>query len=290
MVLTYMTFGQFRPWLDCDRHCSFCYIDHNRSRLDNSGKTSALMKLAATISHTTKMCDTVGIIGGELFASDDFFHEWACVAESVRNADHIDRFFIGTHLMGDVDFLLDFCDMTGKDVQICTSYDSQGRFFGNDHDVWYANIKKVQDAGYKVVCSATLTDALMHDEPKYPDGVEFKLQPIFYTEEWLEEIAGWCKDFSEYNANLNLRMHDTLPKRKDTLRWFANHKEIAKEYAEYDGKHANLLWNYDRDENEYIASGFVCSNYRSECGHPMIARCYADSDRCTMCDAREVSQ
>ena len=283
-------FGQFRPWLDCDRHCSFCYIDHNKSKMTDAQKANSLMVLSAYISYPSRKCDTIGLIGGELFQDDKFFHEWCCVAESIRNADHIKRLFIGTHLLGDIDALLDFCDMVAKEIQICTSYDTNGRFFGDDYDTWLKNIKKVQDAGYKVVCSSTLTDAFIHDDFDVPEGVDFKLQPIFVSEEWLEAMSEWCSDPTAYHSNMKVKMAGTLARREDVLKWFTKHKDVAKVYSTYDDKHASYLWDYDKGDKEYHAQDFVCTNYLAECGHPMIARCYADSDKCTMCDAKEMSE
>ena len=253
-------------------------------------KVRSLMKLCTFLNDESKGCDTVGIIGGELFQDDKFFHEWLCLAETVRNADHIKRFFIGTHLMGDVDFMLDFCNMTGKEIQICTSYDTSGRFFGKDYDLWLSNIKKVQDEGYKVVVSTTITDAFIHDTDFIPpEGTEFKLQPIFLSEEWLEDYAAKNPHGEGYSDELRSKMTG-LVKREDLLRWFREHPDPAREYSQYDGKHANLFWDYDRKERAYAKKDFVCSNYTSECGHPVIARCYADSDKCTMCDAKSVSE
>ena len=281
-------FYQFRPWLDCDRKCPFCYIDE-KDRMSDKDKMRSLMKLASFMSEITKGSDTVGIIGGELFQDDRFFHEWICLAETIHSADHIKRLFIGTHLLGDVDFMLEWCDMLNKEVQICTSYDTEGRFNEGEYEKWIANIKKVQDAGYKVVCSTTLTDAFMHDTRLHvPEGVDFKLQPIFISEGWLENEAKKCSEGADYNADLRLG-HNDLAKREDVLRWFNAHKDIAKDYSVYSDKHASALWDFDKEHGEYYKKGFVCSNYVAKCGHPMIAYCYADSCKCSMCDAREIS-
>lgn len=282
-------FIQYRPWKDCDRHCSFCYLTEGRG-MSLDEKRKSLMKLSCILHYTSQGFDDIGLIGGELFTDDSLFHEWVCVAESIHNADHIKRVYLGTHLLGDVDMLLDFADMLGKEVQICTSYDSKGRFFKDDYEMWCKNVKKVQDAGYKVVCSATLTDALVHDTQfTPPEGVEFKIQPIFFTEEWLEDISKWCHDGEEYNANLRLKMKEgALVKRGDFLKYLNEHKDIAKEYSEYNGKHATVF--HDFIKGEYVQQPFVCSNNLAPCGHPLIAYCYADSYRCTMCDAKELGQ
>lgn len=281
-------FGQFRPWLDCDRHCSFCYLTEEQRKITDIEKRQALLHLSSSLSDETKECDTIGLIGGELFADDKFFHEWLCVADSFRNADHIKRIFIGTHLLGDVDFMLDFCQMVGKEIQVCTSYDPVGRFYNDDLSKWVENIKAVQECGHKVVVSSTLSDALMHDDTTLPDGVDFKLQPLFDTEKWLEDICSRTHDGKVYNTELRTKVKN-LPKRADVLKWFAEHKDVAKDYSTYDDKHASILWDYDRENKHYNRSKFICTTHTAECGHPLIAYCYADSDRCTMCDAKVIS-
>lgn len=253
-------------------------------------KRNSLMKLSGMLHNTSKGYDTLGLIGGELFNNDRLYQEWCCVAESLRNADHVKRLFIGSHLMmDDVSLLLDFAYMTGKEVQVCTSYDSEGRF-GGDYDKWSSNIEEVRKEGHRVICSATITDALMRDNITLPTGVEFKIQPTFHTEGWLERISETCRDGAGYNAELiKTDKKNILVKRKDFLDYLSKHKSVAMDYASYDGKHADVLWDYDRVERKYVFKSFVCSNYVAECGHPMIAYCYADSDKCSMCDAKMVS-
>lgn len=285
-------FIQFRPWLDCDRHCSFCYLNEQDRSMPIEEKRNSLMKLSGMLHNTSKGYDMLGLIGGELFNNDRLYQEWCCVAESLRNADHIKRLFIGSHLMmDDVSLLLDFAYMTGKEVQICTSYDSNGRFDHESYNKWLSNIEEVKKEGHRVICSATITDALMKDKVTLPDDIEFKIQPTFHTESWLEEISKRCVCGSEYNAQLVMTdKASILVKRGDFLEYLAAHKDVAAEYATYNGKHADVLWDYDRYQRVYVSRDFVCGNYRAECGHPMIARCYADSDKCTMCDAKMVSE
>lgn len=281
-------FVQFRPWLACDRGCSFCYLKESDRTMSSKDKKASLMELGCMLHRAVDGCDTMGIIGGELFDDDSLYREWFCLAECIRNAKDVQRVFVGTHLIDNVDTLLDFITMVNnKEIQICTSYDTKGRFRNDkEYQQWLDNIKECQKEGYKVVVSATLTDAFVNDKDfVIPDGVDFKIQPFFYTEEWLEEISNRIETPQEYNAELRLNQTG-LAKREDTLRWFAEHPLIAKDYSTYDDKHATIL--YDYVDKRYEKKDFLPTTAVAPCGHPYIAYCYADSDKCTMCDAREV--
>ena len=282
-------FIQYRPWLDCDRRCPFCYITEKDRNISLADKRLALMKLSCVLHYSSQGSDTIGLIGGELFSDPELYREWVCVAESIRNADHIKRVFVGTHLLCDVDLLLDFAHMLNKEVQICTSYDPKGRFLPGDYEKWKANIVEVQKEGYRVVVSSTFTEALFSD-PNIPiEDVDYKLQPIFYTEDWLKDVAARISTPEEYHSDLLTHIAPgILAQRQKALDWFNAHKDIANDYSRYDDKHATIL--YDFKDGEYVQSSFVCTNYLAPCGHPMIARYYADSDKCTMCDAKAVSE
>lgn len=280
-------FVQARPWTDCDRSCNFCYLKGG-NKTDIEYKRKSLMRLAAEAHTMCTGADTFGLIGGELFAFDDLYSEWTCVAESIVNKDSVERVFLGTHLLSGIDNLLDFAFMlNNKEVQICTSYDTSGRFVREgEYEIWLNNIKEVQDEGYKVVVSATLTDSFIHDTSFIPpEGTDFKLQPYFISEAWLKEQYEKKATTKEYCLALQ-SFQTNLPKRADVLRYFETYPDIAKDYASYDGKHAGKFFDYDG--TGYVEEKFVCSLFTADCGHPYIAYCYADSDECTMCDAKKV--
>lgn len=280
-------FIQFRPWIDCDRNCEFCYQKSEDRHTSIEEKRQALMILSATIHNPVKGCDTIGLIGGELFSFKGLYREWMCVAETIRNTGDVRKVYIASHLIGDIEDLLDFAGMLNKEVWICTSYDSSNRFRDEcEYNTWLENIKACQKEGHKVVVNAVLSNEFIHDDKFIvPEGVDFKLQAYFAGEKWL--YGEYEKDVStaEYNEDLKQKISD-LPSRAEVLKWYMDHPEVAKDYATYDGKHCIQLWDYDAESKKYAPSDFICMSYVADCGHPYLAYCYSDSDKCTMCDAR----
>ncbi len=282
-------FIQFRPWIDCNRHCDFCYQNSEDRHTSIEEKRHALMILSAKIHNTVVDCDTMGLIGGELFGFEGLYREWACVAETIRNTGDVKKVYIASHLIGNIDDLLDFAGMLGKEVWICTSYDSSGRFKNEkEYSQWLENIKACQKEGHRVVVNTVLSDEFIHDDKFIvPEGVDFKLQVYFAGERWLYEEYQKNVSTSEYNADLKQKVFN-LPSRADVLKWYANHPEVARDYSEYGGKHCTQFWDYDIKTRQYLPSDFICMNYTADCGHPYLAYCYRDSDKCTMCDVKRV--
>lgn len=280
-------FGQIRPWLDCDRACDFCYLRENRQVTTLSQKKERLMKISRLLYGCMKDNDTIGFIGGELFCFDGLDSEWRCVADAVRMCQ-ANRVMIGTHLLSGVDRLIWFAKMLRpKDVQVCTSYDSKGRFKEGEYELWLKNMEKVHEAGFKVVCSCTMTDEFVKDPIELPEWVEFKIQSVFTTEEWLDDVLQTQIPTDEYCARLRDTVNVKLASREDAIKWFRKHPKAAKSYSEYVYEHASLIWDF-KDGN-YVSKEFIC-NWPAPCGHPYIAYCYGDSNKCSMCDAEEVSK
>ena len=281
-------FLQARPWLDCDRGCDFCYLKENEKHTTIEYKRKSLMNLLRVFgADTLRTEDTVGLIGGELFCFEGLKPEWRCVADMLCSIKP-SRVFLGTHLLSGVDTLLWFAKMVSrcKEVQICTSYDTTGRFRSDEErEEWFRNLEKVHDAGYHIAVSCTMTDEFINDPVEFPEWVDLKLQPIFVTEPWLRDQMLKHPNSEQYHKNLIQDMSGTtLAKREDVLKWFRTHPASAKSYSCYSDKHATALADFNG--NEYICEDFIC-NHLADCGHPLIGFCYADSDKCSLCDASE---
>ena len=281
-------FLQVRPWLDCDRDCDFCYLTDAEKHTDIAFKRTALMCILKVLGdESLKDDDMIGLIGGELFCYEGLNAEWRCVADIICSI-HPRIVCIGTHLLSGVDRLLRFARMLrNKDVQVCTSYDTKGRFKSDSEKrLWFDNIQKVHDAGFKVVVSCTLTDEFLKDDVEFPDWVDLRIQPVFVTEKWLIQRIEDNVDEVEYNERLAWDTDVNLVSRKDLLEYLKNHPKVAKAYCTYSDKHATYL--YDFDGKNYIKNDFICSAHLAKCGHPYIAYCYKDSHKCTMCDDKAV--
>ncbi len=281
-------FAQIRPWKDCDRGCDFCYLRNEKNKTTLVDKKKALMKMSMMIKSEMGGYDTIGIIGGELFCWDGLDTEWNCVAEALSSSNAT-TIYIASHLFGDITPILNFINkIKGKDIQICTSYDSVGRI-RNDIEMlkWMKNLERIHTAGYKIVCSCTMTESFVTDPIEFPSWIDLTIQPIFITEDWLQTITENYINGEEYNKLLNDMKDDTidLANRKDVLKWFIKHPQSAKKYGVYDNKHATHFWDYI--DGQYIRSDFICDR-RTDCGHPYIARCYKNDSHCSMCDAKKV--
>ena len=281
-------FAQVRPWKDCNRHCDFCYLRDDERNTPLDVKKKALMKLSRLIHNEMGGYETIGLIGGELFCWDGLDTEWDCVANALNDTS-ASVIYIASHLMEDVKGLLRFADkIQNKKVQICTSYDTCGRFRDDiDKLRWMKNLEIIHYARYDVVCSCTMTSAFVNDPLEFPPWVDLTIQPIFLTESWLEKVTESLPTGEEYNEKLNTMNDGTidLANRGDVIRWFSKHPSSTRKYSVYDGKHATHFWDFV--DGDYIRSDFIC-NRVTECGHPYIARCYKNDTHCSMCDAKKV--
>ena len=241
-------------------------------------RQQSLMRVAGALHEYNMGYDAMCITGGEPFPDDGCYREWFCMAETIRHEDKINTVFIESRLTGDVDALLDFMFMVNnKDMQVCTNYHGKGCL---DYDQWASNVKEVQKAGYKVTVTAMLTSSFIDsDLDDLPDGVEFRLVPPVSYEKWLAE----CKTPQEYNRMLRENAIG-LPLRRTAMRWFQLHPDLAKGFAEDKGMYARAT--VDRKDDGYEVEKYLPAVTVAECGDPYTAYCYADSEECAMCDAR----
>ena len=58
----------------------------------------------------------------------------------------------------------------------------------------------------------------------------------------------------------------------------------------YNNTHFSTILTFDSNNNfiyEY-ENRFNDDNFMADCGHPHFSKCYADSDKCLMCDVEEI--
>lgn len=230
--------------------------------------------------------DVLGLAGNELFSDDSCYREWFCVAEAIRHEDKMSKVYVASSLLGDVDALLDFVYMVNnKEMAICTYYDTVGRFKDEaEYRKWVSNVREVQKAGYQVTVSVTFTDDFIHDDiGRIPDGTDIVLVPPYVSEAWLMEASTNAATPQEYNLSLR-DIIKNLPKREDALKWYKEHPVLAADFASCDCIPAEIA---DRREEGFNCAPSAEMKKTADCGHPYFAFCYADSDKCAMCDAGE---
>ena len=79
-----------------------------------------------------------------------------------------------------------------------------------------------------------------------------------------------------------------LPERRPTIAWFKKHPQAAENYADYERKHSNIIYHFNENEQlvPELEDRFSADSVTNPaCGHPYYSQCYADSDKCMMCDA-----
>ena len=104
----------------------------------------------------------------------------------------------------------------------------------------------------------------------------------------------WYKNddnrYNYHNALIKDNKIINLPKRKDFLEWAAKHKDKMKFFMNFTGTHSHIIYEFDKNNNMiYQFTNRDKIGYALDlCGHPYAAKFYADSDRCVMCDLKEI--
>ena len=224
------------------------------------------------------------MIGGELFLTDEwsFCKAWDNLVDAI-NRSKIETLYLATNLMYDLDRLIDVLFGLKKDVWICTSYDEIGRFRSKiDRFRWWGNVLTLRDMGYKIHCTVIPSQELITGDFEPPDWLHCDLCEPIKSPEWY-----WSVDKTHYHDELVSCTPVTLPNRKDVLKWLTEHPLITKNYVDQESTHANNIWEfYDNTFKNTYADRF--ENNLAPCGHQYWSRCYADSDKCMMCDAKTI--
>ena len=81
-----------------------------------------------------------------------------------------------------------------------------------------------------------------------------------------------------------------LPKRRDLLKWLTQHPKTLELMKNYKNTHFDTILSFDENNNFVYetCNRFNDDNFMAECGHPHFSKCYADSDRCLICDIEEI--
>ena len=264
---------QIRLWNDCINNCSFCSIK-NKGFTRKEDKIKRLEKI--TSIKNTK----IGIIGGEFFEGQlkGIEKEWLAAISKIE----CDELFITANLINE-QYLLKETLKIRPDVIICTSYDTIGRF-KNDYqkEIWLDRVNSIKN----IFCTIIPTQDMVTD--KFIDRIKCRInlcEPHLGLE-WLKNV-----DKKEYHKHLieENRIFN-LPKRNDLLRWIIKHPDTIDLMKNYKYNHSKMIISFDNGNNftyEYY-NRFKDDNFISNCGHPYFSRCYADSEKCLMCDIEEI--
>ena len=283
-----MSFVQVSLWSDCTNDCSFCQLPR-----DVRFKTTSLehkRKRLINAANFAKECsaDRIGFIGGEFFQGQlkGCESEWMRLMEALAKSDSNALFT--ANLIGKPYYLLETLDVLNNEVTICTSFDQEGRFHSDGaRTSWFNNIERLHGRGVHVVCTVIITQDFLEWDYSLPDWLEVNFNEPILSTHWYKSV-----DKVHYHESL-IRDNQSfsLPKRRTTIEWMKKHPHIAKNYVDFGGSHPDDVYAFDADDElrELWFDYTTSVKYNDPiCGHPYPARCYADSDRCMMCDAKLV--
>ena len=284
-----MSFIQLGLWSDCLNNCRFCYLDkkerHKTTPTEN--KRNRILKAAEFAESSS--AQRIGFIGGEFFCGQlkGCEDEWMYLLDTLARKDS--EVLFTANLIGKQYFLGETLDGLDNDVNICTSFDLKGRFHSEAARAsWFENVEGLHERNVSVVCTCILTQDFLEWDYDLPDWLEINFSNPTLSTRWYSHV-----DKDRYHELLLRDNHFfSLPKRKTAIGWMKNHPNFVRNYVNYCGSHPNNIYTFDVDDNlkEFSFDFTTSTKYNDPvCGHPYNARCYADSDKCMMCDAKLIA-
>ena len=264
---------QVRLWTDCYNNCSFCSVC-DKSITKNEDKIVRINML------NTLTYSKVGIIGGEFFEGQlkGVEEEWLSMIKNIG----CNELFITANLINNQYLLKETLEIR-PDILICTSYDTVGRFKSEEQKyVWLDRVNSLKN----VFCTIIPTEESLRDS--FVDKIEcgINLCEPHLGIKWLKTVdkCNYHKKLIEENKIFN------LPKRSDLLKWLIKHPKVLDLMKNYRYNHFNTILSFDNNNNFVYEceDRFNDNNFIAECGHPHFSKCYADSERCLICDIEEI--
>lgn len=279
-------FVQIRLWNDCVNNCSFCSLRNDCRKTSPSSKKTRLKQAAKLIEEID--ASQIGLLGGEFFEGQlkGCEDEWLMLLHSMLDSGaHLS---ITANLIHEQYYLKETIEVLRERLLVCTSYDEVGRFHSKLAVAnWFSNIEKLNSESVNLFCTCIPTQDFLTAEYSLPEWLSVNLCDPHLGVDWYINVdkTNYHKHLTEENNLFN------LPKRATFIRWMREHLDIARRYVAYDTSHSDTV--YDFDENDCLTKLFherlVSSNcINPHCGHPYFCQCYADSDKCMMCDAQNV--
>ena len=294
---------QYLLWTNCNNSCKFCIRGDKLDAYTNTRDMLVSVEKAKTSilnQDWSKYSGGVSVIGGELFFIEDKTLQIALKelfiiicdkVLSVRDSVHL---VLISNLLYDISFLREVLDIFKErnllsQVQLHVSFDTKYRFHSEAaKTLYYENLVKVRQIYPELVitvqCILTqyLIEAINNKEfsiTEFEDRYNVKFALLI-----------------PLKSNLSIKLPDFLPKRRDfinlllkisvenplTFRRFidsARYAFISKDFID------------TQNDEELIPSNSALL-YPSvlKCGHCDIYQCYADSDKCMLCDMEALCQ
>lgn len=313
---------QFELWPECNCQCDFCYLkDQNKKTLD-SDKIYALKTALNTLSNEDYIKENyfnISYIGGEFFQGQLnteaikklFFQLIERTAFLLQN-NVVDHTWISASLLigNQVDLYraLDILKDQLDKCYITTSYDTIGRFKSKKMlDTWIYHMNKLHSnyPNLHLTTTIILTQDLI--EKYFNNNFIFnEFCRKHHTEVFLKHTDPYTvkwKDRPNFER-LKTNMKSDLPKfqvnRSDFIKFLLKFKqqepeELAFKLFNIKYRSDNMVQFRNGQHNHFS----IEKRYKKElkehdtklilpCGHPIDYQCYADSDKCMLCDKQMI--
>lgn len=308
---------QFELWPECNCQCSFCYLSDQNKFTSAADKLYAINVAIDKISNDSilKNYSNVSLIGGEFFQGqlntadvrNKFFELIKLINDKLSSNDITTSWISASLLIGnqaDLYKCLDILKENQDKVYITTSYDSIGRFKSSKmKETWIFHMKKIHEKYPKIRVNTTII--LTQDVVQRYLNDEFTFKSFcnqYNTEVFLKHTDPTTVFWKSFK-NLELLKSDI----KKAMPWFmVNRSDFLKFLIKFKKQEPIDLW-YKLFNIVYRADSLVQfrngqhSQYTIEdrfknkdiehntklilkCGHPADYMCYADSDKCMLCD------
>lgn len=279
-------FVQIRLWDDCLNNCSFCSLQNRLRKTTTQSKKVRLRKSTELVR--TFNSRQIGLLGGEFFEEQlkGCEDEWAELMKALLNTGA--KLCLTASLIHKQHLLEETIELLGDRLTICTSYDEVGRFHTEAARAnWFNNIEKLHEQGVNLFCTCIPTQEFFEAAYPLPDWLGVNFNDPHLGVDWLINI-----DKSDYHERL-LAENDrfNLPKRRTAIHWMREHPQLMRNYTSYELTHSNTVYAFDEDDCliiEMEGRREFDSCFNQSCGHPCFCQCYADSNKCMMCDAKHI--
>ena len=281
-------FIQIRLWKDCINNCHFCYLKSDYDRKTSLCQKKRRLHKSTDLVKSLQVAK-IGLIGGEFFEGqlEGCEDEWFRLLDALKNSEAC--IFITANFIHEQYLLNETVDFFEKNLLLCTSYDTVGRFHSEKaKNNWFKRIESLHNNCVPVICHCVATQDFFEEDPHFPDWLPVNLVDPHISLEWYNSV-----DKNKYNETLrNECDFFNFPKRRTAIRWFRKHPQIARNYSDYIGSHSDVIYAFDKDDNFYFEQDgrLESTDYNNPlCSHPWLGLCYADSNKCMICDAKSVS-
>ena len=309
---------QFELWPECNCQCDFCYLKDQNKKTLNSDKIFALKTALSILENKQYIKENyfnVSFIGGEFFQGQLntqeikklFFQLMERTAFLLRNGIIEHTWISASLLIGSQKDLYDTLNIFSNQLSklyITTSYDTIGRFKSKkmlDSWVYHMNKLHTEYSSLKLTTTIILTQDVIN---KYLNN-KFTFNNFcnkYHTEIFLKHtdpyIVNWhTKDFfNSIKKEMQVSMPNFQVKRSDFIKFLLKFKQQEPEELYY--KLFNIKYRSDnmvQFRNGQHNQFSIEKRYKKElkehdtrlllsCGHPIDYQCYADSDKCMLCD------